>query len=70
LGDDIPSARNVPTGCRFHTRCPHKIGPICEDEAPPWREIGPDHFSRCHYTREELIDLQADRLPIDSEVPN
>jgi len=70
LGDDIPSARNIPTGCRFHTRCPHKIGAICEDKVPPWREIGPDHFSRCHYTREELIDLQADRLPFGEEGAN
>ncbi len=54
LSDDIPSPRNLPTGCRFHTRCPHKIGRICEDEVPPWRDEGNGHFIRCHIPLDEL----------------
>ena len=54
LSGDIPSPRNIPTGCRFHTRCPHKVGPICEQEEPPWRDDGSGHFIRCH---RELWDL-------------
>lgn len=58
LSDKIPSAQNLPTGCRFHTRCPRKIGDICEQEVPPWR--GEDgHFIRCHIPLDELIELQA-----------
>jgi len=60
LTDDIPSPRNMPTGCRFHTRCPHKIGAICENEAPPWRDDGDGHFIRCHIPLDELRDLQSD----------
>ena len=35
LRGEIPSPLNPPTGCRFHTRCPVRIGPICDDEQPP-----------------------------------
>jgi len=38
LEGDIPSAINIPSGCRFHTRCPVKIGSICEEKEPlPFR---------------------------------
>ena len=58
LSDDLPSARDLPSGCRFHTRCPRKIGPICEDEAPPWR-VGPaGHQIRCHIPLDELEEEQ------------
>jgi peptide/nickel transport system ATP-binding protein len=59
LDGDIPSARNKPTGCPFHTRCPRKIGAICEQEAPPWRDAGDGHQIRCHIQVEELIQLQS-----------
>jgi peptide/nickel transport system ATP-binding protein len=59
LSGDIPSAQNLPTGCRFHTRCPHKIGPICEQEVPPWRDDGDGHFIKCHIPLDELTTLQG-----------
>lgn len=34
LEGDIPSATNIPPGCRFHTRCPDKIGRVCEEREP------------------------------------
>ncbi|HVO71233.1 MAG TPA: ABC transporter ATP-binding protein [Aggregatilineaceae bacterium] len=58
LSDDIPSPRSVPTGCRFHTRCPRKIGPICEQEEPPWYNVGSGHVIRCHIPPGELAVLQ------------
>jgi len=58
LQGDVPSARNLPQGCRFHTRCPRKIGAICEQEAPPLRDAGDGHLIRCHIPIDELIELQ------------
>lgn len=59
LKGEIPSTQYVPGGCRFHTRCPHKLGAICEQEVPPWRDDGDAHFVRCHIPLEELKALQA-----------
>ncbi len=59
LEGEIPSARHIPSGCRFHTRCPRKIGKICEEQAPPWRDAGDGHSIRCHIPIDELIALQT-----------
>ncbi len=59
LDGEIPSAANLPSGCRFHTRCPRKIGAICEQEEPPWRDAGDGHRIRCHIPIDELIRLQT-----------
>lgn len=60
LDGDMPSPRNRPSGCPFHTRCPRKIGAICEDQVPPMRPTRDGHEFRCHYTPEELEALQAE----------
>jgi peptide/nickel transport system ATP-binding protein len=59
LEGEIPSAADPPSGCVFHTRCPRKIGPICEQEEPPLEEVQPGHFMRCHIPIEELRVLQT-----------
>ncbi|MGB9586228.1 MAG: oligopeptide/dipeptide ABC transporter ATP-binding protein, partial [Anaerolineales bacterium] len=50
----VPSAINPPSGCRFHTRCPFKIGEICETEEPKLRQLGKHHFLACHLSDESL----------------
>ena len=60
LSDNLPSAQNLPKGCRFHTRCPRKLGDICETEAPPWQAGAFQHKIRCHIPLDELVALQAD----------
>jgi oligopeptide/dipeptide ABC transporter ATP-binding protein len=47
LTGDVPSPIDVPPGCRFHPRCPHRFEP-CDGEIPRLREVGPDHFAACY----------------------
>jgi peptide/nickel transport system ATP-binding protein len=56
-----PSLTEPPSGCRFHTRCPRKVGEICEREAPPLRDLGDGHLIRCHIPPDELRLLQETR---------
>lgn len=59
LRGSVPSAMNIPPGCRFHTRCPRKIGEICEKEEPPWQDAGKHHQICCHIPLDELKTLQG-----------
>ncbi|MDX8452156.1 ABC transporter ATP-binding protein [Mesorhizobium sp. VK9D] len=58
LDGEIPSAANPPKGCVFHTRCPRKIGTICETQEPHLTEAQPGHTIRCHIPYAELARLQ------------
>ncbi len=50
LTGEVPSVENPPSGCRFHTRCPH-AAPICRREPPPLihRRHDPRHVAACHF---------------------
>ena len=51
LKGEVPSAANVPPGCRFHTRCPY-AREICSQVEPQLKEIAPGHFCACHLMEE------------------
>jgi oligopeptide/dipeptide ABC transporter ATP-binding protein len=53
----VPSAVNPPSGCRFHTRCPFKIGDICEAEEPLLRHLSENHSIACHLTGDQLCQI-------------
>jgi oligopeptide/dipeptide ABC transporter ATP-binding protein len=47
LPGDIPSALHPPTGCHFHTRCPH-VMPVCREQEPRVTEPANGHQVACH----------------------
>lgn len=47
LSGGIPSSVNLPSGCRFRTRCPAVID-ICSKVEPSLDHISPGHYAACH----------------------
>jgi peptide/nickel transport system ATP-binding protein len=43
---EIPSAANIPTGCRFHPRC-LKCLDVCRVAEPPLKKVGERHHAAC-----------------------
>lgn len=46
LEGEVPSAINIPSGCRFHTRCP-VAREICHKEEPPVIKLSEEHEAVC-----------------------
>ena len=45
---ETPSPLNIPSGCRFHPRCPYATDK-CRQSEPPLTELEPGRFASCHY---------------------
>ena len=49
LSGDLPSPINIPSGCRFHTRCPMAQS-ICREIDPVFEaKEGREHYAACHF---------------------
>jgi peptide/nickel transport system ATP-binding protein len=62
LTGDLPSPADVPSGCRFRTRClryatlPPELQSRCEQEEPAREQRGADeHESACHYAAAHAV---------------
>lgn len=44
----IPNLMRLPSGCRFHPRCPKIMGDICKKVRPKMVEVERGHKVRCH----------------------
>jgi peptide/nickel transport system ATP-binding protein len=58
LQGTVPNPSNPPTGCRFHTRCPRKVGAVCEQHEPPAQTQSDGHTIYCHIPLAELAEMQ------------
>jgi peptide/nickel transport system ATP-binding protein len=56
LRGEVADAANPPSGCYFHPRCQYAVE-RCKVEAPPLRELQPNHYVSCH--RAEELELQG-----------
>ena len=46
LKGETPNPVDIPSGCRFHPRCPDAID-ACKETDPPEKHIGGDHYASC-----------------------
>ena len=51
LSGQVANPADPPSGCYFHPRCTY-VEVVCSQEPPPFDEVAPDHFVRCHRARE------------------
>ncbi|HJL77787.1 MAG TPA: ABC transporter ATP-binding protein [Candidatus Marinimicrobia bacterium] len=47
----VPNILEMPSGCKFCTRCDLRTE-HCDTDEPPLVEISPDHFVRCHEVKQ------------------
>jgi peptide/nickel transport system ATP-binding protein len=50
----MPSPQNRPQGCPFATRCPRKVGAICDTTPPPTHVTATGHRIFCHIPMDDL----------------
>ncbi len=50
----VPPPELWPRGCRFASRCPQVIEPLCASEPPGETALAPAHVTRCHAVAREV----------------
>jgi peptide/nickel transport system ATP-binding protein len=69
LEGPLPSATALPRGCPFASRCPRRLGSVCEETPPPEQRLGDGHRIACHIPADELTALHRAGPPARSGVP-
>ncbi len=66
LPGGVPSPIDPPSGCPFHPRCFARVGPICEQERPPFFQVGEQKVSCWIYQDQPLAQNSA--LPAEVQL--
>ena len=61
--EDVVELSPPARGCPFQRRCHHRVGELCDQERPPWRETGEGHAICCHIPLADLKRLQTGSDP-------
>ncbi len=65
---EIPSGTNVPSGCRFHPRCPY-AKKICKKVAPKNKQPSEKgHLAKCHFAGEIEFKIRVKTLTEEGKV--
>jgi len=56
LAGDLPSPQNLPSGCRFHPRCPRATA-LCTQQEPMLTDLGGGHQVACHHPHTAVISF-------------
>ncbi|WP_435157565.1 dipeptide ABC transporter ATP-binding protein [Haladaptatus sp. DFWS20] len=69
LEGSVPSPLNPPSGCPFQTRCPKKIGEVCEKTEPNLKETeaGAGHQISCLLSVDEMSERRPFIEPVESK---
>ena len=68
IDGDIPSPANPPSGCTFHTRCPHKMD-ICSKVSPKLIEHEFGQSVSCHlYSEQTGTDIEKKEKEMEGSV--
>ena len=57
VGGDIPSPLERPTGCPFHTRCPHAIPGKCDRRDPGLTRLSATHAVNCFLFEQPDVEV-------------
>ncbi len=61
-----PDPINPPPGCRFAPRC-FFAREICSREEPPFAQVEPGHFSKCHFAAEVISSGGRGKVEVKDE---
>jgi peptide/nickel transport system ATP-binding protein len=57
-GGEVPSSVSIPSGCRFHPRCPY-AKEICSTVDPELKVVRGTHAVACHFYEEASVGFKA-----------